>query len=317
MLETNYISTLGRKLTGVVDINTFNGRTRGGSNRRVNPNLAADNFRTNAFKSAYHGFQVGVRNRTMHGLQFNAHYTFAKAIDEISDAFNARLGLTPTNNFNIRLDRGRADFDITHRFVSHFTYEVPFFKDNRFLGGWVATGIVSLQSGVPFSIFHGGEDANADGAFTDRAVFIGSGALKDVIDNSVSPADGYFDATQFEGMVTRAMRLGPAAACGPGNGVVVSNTQWWCDGTLGRNVLDGPGFANVDFGLHKKFRITEGSTLQFQANAFNLFNHPNFGLPNRNLASSQVGRSTATVAPGGGPGSSGARIIQLALRFDF
>ncbi|MCI0488721.1 MAG: carboxypeptidase regulatory-like domain-containing protein [Blastocatellia bacterium] len=326
MLETNYIGTLGRKLTGVIDINTFNGRSCGtldttGRNcvtaRRVNPNLAADNFRTNAFKSAYHGFQVGVRNRTMHGLQFNAHYTFAKAIDEISDAFNARLGLTPTNNSNLRLDRGRADFDITHRFVTHFTYEVPFFKENRWIGGWVATGIVSLQSGVPFSIFHGGEDANANGAFTDRAVFIGSSALRDVIDNSGSPADGYFDPTQFEGMITRAMRLGPATACGAGNGVVLSDTQWWCDGTLGRNVLDGPGFANVDFGLHKKFRVTEGSTLQFQANAFNLFNHPNFGLPSRNLASSQVGRSTTTVAPGGGPGATGARVIQLALRLDF
>lgn len=317
LLESNYIGTLGRKLTGVMDINTFNGRTRGGSNRRVNPNLAGDNFRTNAFKSSHHGFQIGVRNRTTSGLQFNAHYTFAKTIDEISDAFNARLGLRPTNNFNIRLDRGRADFDVTHRFVSHFTYEVPFFKDNRWLGGWVATGIVAVQSGVPFSVFHGGEDANADGYFVDRAVFIGSGPISGVINNSGSPADGYFDATQFEGMVTRAGRLGPAAACGPGNGVVVSATQWWCDGTSGRNVLEGPGFSNVDFGLHKKFRITEGSTLQFQANAFNLFNHPNFGLPVSNLGSSQVGRSIATVVPAGGPGASGARVIQLALRFDF
>lgn len=317
LLESNYIGTLGRKLTGVIDINTFDGRTRGGSSRRVNPNLAGDNFRTNAFKSSHHGFQVGVRNRTTHGLQFNAHYTFAKTIDEISDAFNARLGLRPTNNFNISHDRGRADFDVTHRFVSHFTYELPFLKDNGLLGGWVLTGIVAVQSGVPFSVFHGGEDANADGYFSDRAVFIGSGPISSVISNSGSPADNYFDATQFEGMLTRAGRLGPAAACGPGNGVVLSATRWWCDGTSGRNMLEGPGFSNVDFGLHKKFRVTEGSTLQFQANAFNLFNHPNFNLPVANLSSSQVGRSISTVIASGGPGSSGARVIQLALRFDF
>jgi hypothetical protein len=181
----------------------------------------------------------------------------------------------------------------------------------------VATGIVAVQSGVPFSVFHSGEDPNADGYLVDRAVFIGSGPVTSAILNGGSPANGYFDATQFQGMVTRAGLLGPAAACGPGNGVVASATQWWCDGTTGRNVLESPGFSNVDFGLHKKFRLTEGTALQFQANAFNLFNHPNFALPVANLANPQVGRSIATVVPAGGPGASGARVVQLALRLDF
>jgi len=129
-----------------------------------------------------------------------------------------------------------------------------------------------------------------------------------------SPADGFFDASQFVGMntlVAQAIAAGgsPLDACGAGNGVVISNTRWWCNGTSGRNILTGPKFANVDFGVHKKFRVTENGSLQLQANAFNLFNHPNFGLPVRNLASSQVGRSINTV---GTP-----RVIQLAIRFDF
>ncbi|HEX8071189.1 MAG TPA: carboxypeptidase regulatory-like domain-containing protein [Pyrinomonadaceae bacterium] len=314
LFETNYINTSGRGLTGIIDINTFNGRTNAngrnnGGTRRPNPNIGGDNFRTNAFKSSYHGWQVGVRNRSWNGVQFNAHYTLAHAIDEVSDAFNNRSGQRPMDNTNIRLDRGRADFDIRHRFVTGFTYEVPFFKENRWLGGWVATGIVQVQSGTPFSVFDSNEDPNADGYFTDRAVFIGPGTLENALLHERSPADGYFDRNQFVGMVTRADEIGPAAACGPGNGVVISATRWWCNGTLGRNVLTGPMFANMDFGLHKKFRIGEGQTLQLQANAFNVFNHPNFALPVSDLNNPQAGQSIATV---GTP-----RVIQLAIRFDF
>jgi len=316
VLEANYITTQGRSLTGVIDINTYDGRTsritgvrNNGSTRRPNPNIAGDNFRTNAFSSIYHGGQIAVRNRTWRGLQFQANYTFAKSIDAISDAFNSRGGLRPTDNSNIRLDRGRADFDIRHRFVTGFTYDAPFFKGNRWLGGWVATGIIQLQTGVPFSVFDGNQDPNGDGYFTDRAVFTGSGNLSSAIKNNQSPADGFFDTSQFTDMVSRVEALGPAAACGPGNGVVLSATQWWCNGTLGRNTLTGPGFANVDFGVHKKFKITESSALQLQANAFNLFNHPNFNIPVGNLSSPQAGRSVSTV---GSP-----RVIQLAIRYDF
>jgi hypothetical protein len=310
IFETNYISTLGRRLTGIADINTFNGRTRGGSTRRPSTAIAADNFRTNAFNSSYHGLQFSVKHRASFGLTLNSNYTFSKAIDTVSDAFNNRSGQRPANNFNIALDRARADFDVRHRFVTSFDYEVPFFKGNRFVGGWSMTGIVSLSTGAPFSVIGGtGQDANADGYFTDRAVYIGSGPFHDTIFDDRSPADGYFDTTQFVGLVTRAGEVGPAAACGPNNGVILSDTQWWCDGTSGRNILSGPGFANVDFGVHKKFRVTEGSSLQFQANAFNLFNRANFGLPTFNLSDPAAGRSTFTV---GNP-----RVIQLALRFDF
>jgi hypothetical protein len=131
-----------------------------------------------------------------------------------------------------------------------------------------------------------------------------------VINHNTSPANGYFDSSQFVGMVTRAKQLGPRTACGPNNGVVISNTQWWCDGTSGRNALTGPGYVNFDLGLHKAFKVTENSKLQFQVNAFNVFNHPNFGRPGGNLNSAAtVGKSTFTI--------NGARVMQMALRFDF
>ncbi|HEX8147992.1 MAG TPA: TonB-dependent receptor [Pyrinomonadaceae bacterium] len=310
LFEANYIATAGRGLTGVIDINTFPGRTRGGDSRRPNTTIASDNFRTNAFSSIYHGGQFGVRSRGWHGLQFNSHYTYSKAIDELSDAFNADLrhgNFRPQNPFNIRVDRGRADFDITHRFVTGFSFEPGLFKENRWLGGWVATGIFQIQSGVPFTVYHSGQDPNADGFTSDRAVFLGTDG--DSIYTNNSPADGYFDTSLFEGMNTRVGRLGAAAACGPNNGVVISNTRWWCDGTLGRNTFEGPGFWNFDFGLHKKFRVTENTALQLQANAFNIFNHTNFGIPTGNINSPSFGRSTFTV---GTP-----RVIQLAIRYDF
>lgn len=223
MFEANYITTAGRSLTGLIDINTFNGRTRGGTSRRINPSMGGDNFRTNAFSSIYHGGQFSVRNRTWKGLQLQANYTFAKSIDELSDAFNNRItGGRPFDNTNIALDRSRSDFDVTHRIVTGFTYEAPFFKSNRWLGGWVATGILQMQTGVPFSVYHSGQDPNADGYLTDRAVFIGDDLSH--VYRTTNPADGYFDITQFEGMNTRVARLGAAAACGPGNGVVITVT---------------------------------------------------------------------------------------------
>ena len=258
-----------------------------------------------------------MRNRTWRGLFFNAHYTLAHAIDEVSDAFNNRSGQRPMDNLNIRLDRARADFDIRHRFVADFNYELPVFKGNKWLGGWTVTGILQKQSGVPFSIFDSTEDPNADGYFTDRAAFIGT-HLDQAIIHETSPANGYFDPSQFVGMVTLATSPdfgsgGVAqiqAACGPNNGVIISATRWWCDSRLGRNVLTGPRFFNMDFGLHKKFPVGEGKTLQLQANAFNVFNHPNFGLPVTDLNNTaQVGKSISTV---GTP-----RVIQLAIRFDF
>ncbi|MFL6254702.1 MAG: carboxypeptidase regulatory-like domain-containing protein [Pyrinomonadaceae bacterium] len=323
LAEANYISTAGRGLTGIIDINTFPGRTRGGSSLRPNTSINADNFRTNAFSSIYHGGQFGIRNRGWRGLQFQSHYTFSKAIDTLSDAFvaDARHGnFRPANPFNIALDRGRADFDVRHRFVTSFSFEPSLWKENRWLGGWVATGIFSIQSGVPFTVYHSGQDPNADGFTSDRAVFLGTSGGSIYTNNS--PADGFFNTALFEGMNTRVSRFVAAAgsdptaranavraACGPNNGVVVSATQWWCDGTVGRNTFTGPGFWNFDFGLHKKFKITEGSSLQLQANAFNIFNHTNFGIPVGNINSPDFGKSTFTV---GTP-----RVMQLAIRFDF
>jgi Carboxypeptidase regulatory-like domain/TonB dependent receptor len=318
VLEVNGAYTGGRALIGVVDINTYNGRracdgaegaTQGAkcaaafaagqipaatfTAARLNPTLASDGFRGNSYGSSYYGLQVSMTKRFSRGLQFNSNYTWSHALDTLSDAFNGGHAQVAgqTDVYNTAADKGNADFDIRHRFVTSAYYELPIFKQNRWLGGWSADGIVTIQKGVPIPILNGSQsrDTNRDGHTTDRPAIIGNPYL-----SGKSPADGFLNPASF------------AAYTCP----TTVNFGLFCDSATGRNTLIGPGYVNTDFGVAKKFPIREHVTLQFQANFFNLFNHPNFGTPvgNRFGNPSQFGMSVTDFGP---------RITQLALRLDF
>jgi hypothetical protein len=299
VLETNVVGTLGRKLLGILNNNTFDGRLSGaGSTTRPNTTINSDNFRTNAFTSNYYAWQTSLRKNFSHGLQFNANYTYSKALDQLSDVFSGRQAdFRPTDSSNVHLDYGPADFDVKHRFVASATYDLPFLKANRWLGGWALSSIVVIQSGVPFSVYDSNVDTNADGVFNDRVSFNSGFNPGNVINGSSHPADGYFNTAAFSD-----------TNCGTQNG------GFWCQGGTGRNILRAPGYKNVDFGISKGFKITESAKLTLQGNFFNLFNHTNFLTPTSDLADpTNYGKSTATFNPGQG----GARVTQLSLRFDF
>jgi hypothetical protein len=317
VLEVDGTYTGGRELIGVFDINTFPGRVAcNGSSatrvalctaafnagdipkatfttRRLNTTLASDNFRTNAFGSSYYGLQVSLVKHFGSGLQFNSNYTYSHAIDTLSDAFNSGHGEigAPTNSYDLRRDKGNADFDIRHRFVTSIYYELPLLKRNRWIGGWSTSGIVSVQRGVPIPILDGtiDTDTNRDGITNDRPVISGDPYLHK------SPKDGFLNPASFSSYVC------PASV----------NFGLFCSSPTGRNTLTGPGFVNTDLGVAKKFRIKESLALQFQANFFNVFNHPNFGVPQGSAFGnpSEFGKSTFDI--------NGARITQLALRLDF
>jgi hypothetical protein len=295
MFEPEYVATFGRKLTGYWDVNNFNGRTASGypgtrSTARVNTNVGADNFRSNAFKSNYHSLQLSVRKTYSKGLGFNASYTYAKTLDTLSDLFNYRVSMVDTMNPNY--DYGPADFDMRHRFLSTVSYDLPIFKGNRIAGGWTVNAFVSVQSGVPFTVYNSssGYDRNKDGRYNDRIVPV-SGLPMSTLTNT-SPADGYFDTAQWQNYTC------PTTV----------NQGLWCNVPIGRNSMYGPGFQNIDLSFSKKFGITERVSLRLQGNFFNLFNHANFGRPDGNRNSSTFGLSTSTYDP---------RITQLALRLDF
>jgi hypothetical protein len=309
VLETNYVGTFGHKLLGILGENTYDGRYTGANNVKVNSAYSNISFRTNCCDSNYHALQVTVRKRYSSGLQFNANYTYSKALDDLSDAFatkNASINAYPTDSENPHFDYGPADFNVKHRAVVSFIYDLPFLKANRWLGGWSASGIVSVQTGTPFSVTNSAVDSNGDGQFNDRASYIGSGSITHAINHSVSPADGYLTASDW------AMPNSAALPCPP-----TINDGLWCEGPsvgqMQRNSIVGPAYFNTDFGVAKSFKITETSKVTLLGNFFNIFNHPNFLLPDTNLNDTTFGQSTATFAPGPG----GARVTQLALRFDF
>ena len=302
VLESNYIGTLGRKLMGIINLNTFDGRRAPGFDRtRPNPNIGSDNFRTNAFSSNYNALQMSIRKTYSFGLQFNANYTYSKALDQLSDAFRPKIGnygataYQPSDASNIGLDYGPADFDVRHRFVMSYNYDLPFMKQSRWLGGWQLNGIFSWQSGTPVAIWDPTNDINRDGVTSDRPMYA-PGFNGTNVTTSNNPANGYFKPNAYMSVTCP-------------NDV---NMGLWCNSPMRRNDVYGPKFVNLDFGLGKSFRVTEGSKLTFMANFFNIFNHPNMDMPEGNFGSPNFGYSLNTLGDNGGH-----RITQLALRFDF
>ena len=322
VFEPEYVGTLGRKLVGIIDINTFDGRRAGvGSSSRINPNIGADNFRNNAFSSNYNSLQMSVRKTYSSGLALSFNYTYAKALDELSDTFNNKSGTTPIDDQNIGLSYGPADFDLRHRLVATVGYDLPFLKENRWLGGWGVNSIVSWQTGHPVSPYSGSSsyDLNKNGVRNDYLVpttapadTILSGSAQDSC-TAAAVANGggkcYFNSAQWVPYDPQGTGGGVAGSC-----PLSVNSGLWCNAPIGRNSLFGPHYANVDFNVTKRFKVTETSGLTFQANFFNLFNHPNFLLPDANIQdiSTTFGQVTATTGDTGGH-----RVIQLALRFDF
>ncbi len=317
VFEPEYVGTFGHKLVSLSDINTFDGRLAcptasapftsgpcynagyidGFSSARINPNVAADNFRSNGYGSNYHGLQLSVRKNYASGLGITANYTYAKSLDEVSDTFNNRSGERPTDNMNHKIDYGPSDFDVRQRFVSTVSYEMPFLKQNRWLGGWGANAIISRSTGRPFSPDDSAAsyDLNKDGYRDDRIV--PTVAPMSTLTHRGDPGLGYFNTADW----------------GPYTCPTTVNQGLWCNPPIGRGSISGPGFMNVDFSATKSFKVTESSSFTFQANFFDLFNHPNFGQPDANFnAPSTFGNSVTTFGDYGGH-----RITQLAVRFDF
>ncbi len=315
-LEANYVGTEGRKLIGILNRNTFDGRLSFGAALGARPNqiFNSDNARGNYYGSNYNAFDLTLRKRFSHGLSMNANYTYAKSLDELSDVFRGRnAAVSATDVQNIRNDYGPSDFDIRHRVVVSFNYDLPIFHGNRFLGGWTTNGIVSWNTGAPIGLYDGSSDSNKDGTRIDRPNFIGTGSIVDTIHPmNVLTANGvgkqWFDPTQF--VKASACLTNPAINVNTHGGL-------WCDPNVGRGSLPGPHFANIDFGLSKNFKINERAAFRFDANFFNLLNHPNFLNPDSggggaNFGSPAFGQSTQTTGDTGGH-----RITQLAIRFDF
>jgi outer membrane receptor protein involved in Fe transport len=275
--------------------------------RRPFPDVGAFTTIQNNGRSHYNSLQLTYTRRFSQGLSVTSAFTWSKCIDAfVGDPNSASLyaGLADLNKAV-----GNCDYNIPLRWVSSYVYELPFGQGKRFLnhggwlnqvvGGWTTTGILTFQSGLPFTPYIEGDPANVgqSEALPERVC---SGKLSDPTLND------WFNVNCFE-------------PPGDTNLPLNQRTQFFY-GNSGRNILQGPDYKNLDFGLYKNFFIKENIKLQFRFEAFNVLNHPNFNAPYAGLIVNKVpGETTAQLNPNAGiiTSAQDPRIIQLAVRLDF
>jgi len=240
--------------------------------------------------STYNALQMRFQQRLTRGFSALASYTWSKSIDDASNFFSSAGDPNfPQNSYDVAAERGRSNFDVTHRLSVSYSYALPFRHAEGLTGklvdGWETFGIVTLQTGRPFTVALISE---LDNSGTGRSILgFGANDRPNVVGNPELS-----NPTTLQWFNTAAFAF-PA----PGT-----------FGNAGRNILEGPGFQSVNVSLVKNTALTEGVKLQFRAEAFNLFNHPNFNLPDNFLGSPSFGRITSARDP---------RHIQFGLKLLF
>ncbi len=241
----------------------------------------------------YDALQASLTKRFSKGLQFLASYTWSKNMDVASGQGSSEdLGGFVGDPTRIGNSYGPADFDQTQRLVVNFVYDLPGPKSGPTavrgaLGHWSLSGILILQSGLPFSV----TDSRSGTIYTHSGLAQCSGMDPNTSGSIESRLTSFINPAGFL----------PPPALFDGTGY----------GDCGRNAMRGPDQKNMDLAILRNFPLhREGMILTFRAEAFNLTNHPNFGQPTANLASpSTFGVISTTI--------SNPRILQLALKFMF
>lgn len=293
VLELDYMGSGGRKLVGYVDSNPplyGPGATVDNVNQRrlyysTNPDITAVPTVENRFNSYYNGFGVVFRKRFSKNFTFDANYTWSRTIDYTS------VDETASQQFQDPLDpnadRGLADYHREHVFAASGVWNLPTLSHysvpvRSILGNWELSGLLSLDSGLPFTVVTGKNNSLSSEGH-DRPDLVGNPNLSGGRSRGQEIQE-FFNTSAFV----------PNAIGQFGNS--------------GRNILSGPGYADVDFGLFKVISIVERVRLQFRAEAFNLFNRPNFSAPVSSLNSPAFGKIQT---------AGDARELQFALKVIF
>src|SRR5258706_1996571 len=324
---------------------------------KPNPLYNGFNYRSDSVNSSYNALVLEAQKKTSHGLQYTVGYTWSKLLDINSELFagcSTIGGYTApyyyVDNSKPNLYRGPASYNHKNAFKFNVIYQEPLFKDGKgivghALGGWTISSFFQYYAGHPLDVYSSrtrkiardalgnpvldqnglpyniGGDFNLDGLSNDHPDFVGS---------SVNAA--YSSANPSQGIFTDNSEIGNCAAgipatltnCGAaGNSLFVkpsypaSGQQSNRYGTLGRGVFHGPGFAQMDLGLSKSFRLREGMKLEFKAQAENVLNHPSFDCVQSNLNNVQFGKALCLTQSVQGLGAPIARVMSLGLRLAF
>jgi hypothetical protein len=247
--------------------------------------------------SHYNALQTTAEKRLGHGLQIQANYTWSQCIDTVSNGgflpFSAGGILSPIPG-DLQRDRGPCDYDVRHNITASYAYELPI-KVRGWLGpalnGWQVSGSVFWRSGLPFSVLSAAYSANGNG------IVNGSGPQFAIVvpgvplyEHDAIPGVTQPGTIQWLNPDTFVSTVDPSTG-GCVGGDNSKNCQF---GNLGRNALRGPNFTWSDLYLTKWFRLNDKVRLRIDAQFFNLFNHPNFGLPVLGYAGTPDKPSTQT-----------------------
>jgi hypothetical protein len=294
VIEVAYVGSKGTKLLTARDINQPQPSVLPFGLPfvpRPNPFFDDIDLLESRANSNYNALQARFQRRLASGLSALASYTWSKSIDDASNFFSSAGDPNfPQNSYNVAAERGRSNFDVTHRLSVSYSYALPVRRTGdslaaKLVNGWETFGILTLQSGRPFTVALLSE---IDNSGTGRSI-LGFGA-NDRPNLIANPELSDPNTLQW---------FNTAAFAFPAPGTF---------GNAGRNILEGPGFQNVNVSLVKNTHFTESVKLQFRAEAFNLFNHPNFNLPDNFLGSPTFGRITSARDP---------RHIQFGLKLLF
>jgi len=303
MLDVSYVGSFGRKFPRLFSFNqavspayggdyaagTYGGPFFPGFADLTAPGLGSFLMESNS-NSSYNSLQVTINKRLAKGLQMLLSYTYSHSLDDYSGSDVSDITLIPGDMVNEH-NYASSDFDRRQRFVGSYLYNLPDFYHGdsgfakRVANSWSFSGIVTLQSGVPFSIY--GEDSAFQATMADLVP--GRTIASAIKSGSVNSRLGeYFDTSAFAVPIT----LGDLGF-----------------GTLGRNILRGPKQINTDLAIVKTIPIREHQNVEFRSEFFNLFNNVNFANPINVASSGNFGQIVAT--------STGPRVIQFALKYTF
>ena len=303
VLNVSYVGSRGYNLLVQNDTNPpiptlVNGQPNFLNAPRKNPNLGAIAFGLPDGSSWYNSLQVYLTRNVGRTWQFQGAYTYSKCLDYGSIAFALESSnsaqQTRSDPYNLARDKGRCDFDVTHNFTGSATYFVPL-HGNRIIEGWQLSTIAMAHSGNPFSVQDGFDRVGLN-------------------DPAGTPGER------------------PNLVPGRSNNPILGRVNQWYDpsafalqgagfiGNLGRNTLIGPKFFDFDTAVGKTTQVKENISLEFRVEAFNLFNHPTFGIPEQYLYSGvdKNGNEIPNPTAGQITGTVGsARELQFAFKVRF
>ena len=262
----------------------------------VDPRFGAVTQLSTGANSHYDGLQLTAMKRLGHGLEGQVNYTLSRCMDEVSNGgflqFSAGGILSPLPG-ELARDYGPCDYDIRHNLNAQYVYHLPIKMRGRLLGhaldGWQISGTVFWHSGIPFSVLSTPYSANGEGIVNGGGPqFASEVPGVPLYEHAAIPGVTQAGTVQWLNPSAFVSSVDPSTgACAGGD--TPQNCQF---GTLGRNALRGPDFVWSDFYLTKIFPLSEQVNLRFEAQFFNLFNHPNFGLPTMVLAGAPGNAST-------------------------